>query len=233
MKIGIIGAMEQEVTLLKDKINNSSLQTIAGCKFYTGNMNGIDIVLLQSGIGKVAAALGTSVLLDRFKATVVISTGSAGGFDSTLNPGNIVIATNVAYHDADVTAFGHAMGQMAGQPITFMSDEKLMSIAEQALATMNPAPHVMRGLICTGDVFVHTAERQHFIRRNFPNVIAVEMEAAAIAQACYQFNVPFVIVRAISDVVDKEAPMMFEEFLPLAVANSSSMIKKMVELFSA
>ncbi|WP_394211120.1 5'-methylthioadenosine/S-adenosylhomocysteine nucleosidase [Enterovibrio calviensis] len=233
MKIGIIGAMEQEVTLLKNQINNGQLQEIAGCKFYTGDMNGVDVVLLQSGIGKVAAAVGTSVLLDHFKATLVINTGSAGGFDPSLNLGDVVISTDVAYHDADVTAFGYTMGQMAGQPATFTSDAALMDIAEQALAAMKPAPHAVRGLICTGDAFVCTAERQNYIREHFPNVIAVEMEAAAIAQACHQFNVPFVVVRAISDVADKESPMTFDEFLPLAAKSSSAMVEKMVDLLKA
>ncbi|WP_407332192.1 5'-methylthioadenosine/S-adenosylhomocysteine nucleosidase [Enterovibrio sp. 27052020O] len=233
MKIGIIGAMEQEVTLLKNKISNCQLQEIAGCKFYTGDINGVEVVLLQSGIGKVAAALGTAVLLDRFKATLVINTGSAGGFDSSLNLGDVVISTDVAYHDADVTAFGYTMGQMAGQPATFTSDAKLMDIAEQALAAMNPAPHAVRGLICTGDAFVCTADRQNYIREHFSSVVAVEMEAAAIAQACHQFKVPFVVVRAISDVADKESPMTFEEFLPLAAQSSSAMVEKMVDLLKA
>ena len=233
MKIGIIGAMEQEVTLLKSKINNCQLQEIAGSKFYTGDMNGVDVVLLQSSIGKVAAALSTSILLDRFKVTEVINTGSAGGFDPSLNLGDVVVSTDVAYHDADVTAFGYTMGQMAGQPATFTSNEKLLDVAEQALSAMSPAPHAVRGLICTGDAFVCTAERQNYIREHFPNVIAVEMEAAAIAQACHQFNVPFVVVRAISDVADKESPMTFDEFLPLAAKSSSAMVEKMVELLSA
>lgn len=233
MKIAIIGAMEQEITLLKNKIENCQRQEVANCKFYTGTLQGVDIVLLQSGIGKVAAAVGTAVLLERFKPNLVINTGSAGGFDSTLNLGDVVISTEVAYHDADVTAFGYTMGQMAQQPATFPSDTHLMAVAAQALQTMDPVPHAVQGLICTGDAFVHTAERQDFIRAHFPNVIAVEMEAAAIAQTCHQFKVPFVVVRAISDVADKESPMTFEEFLPLAAQSSSIMVEKMVEILKA
>jgi len=121
------------------------------------------------------------------------------------------------------------MGQMAQQPAAFLADEKLMNVAEQALEQMDDK-HAVRGLICTGDAFVCTAERQAFIRTHFPSVIAVEMEASAIAQTCHQFNVPFVVVRAISDVADKESPMSFEEFLPLAAQSSSEMVFKMVEL---
>ncbi|MCG7497628.1 5'-methylthioadenosine/S-adenosylhomocysteine nucleosidase [Vibrio sp. Of7-15] len=232
MKIGIIGAMEQEVVILKDQLANCEEHKKAGCTFYTGTLNGADVVLLQSGIGKVAAAVGTAILLESYQPDVVINTGSAGGFDSSLNLGDVVISTEVRHHDADVTAFGYEIGQMAGQPAAFAADEKLMQVAEQALAQMEDK-HAVRGLICTGDAFVCTAERQEFIRKHFPSVIAVEMEASAIAQACHQFNTPFVVVRAISDVADKESPMSFEEFLPLAAKSSSEMVINMANLLKA
>lgn len=229
MKIGIIGAMEQEVAILKDKIEGLSTVTKAGCTFYTGTLNGADVVLLQSGIGKVAAAVGTTLLIAEHNVDVVLNTGSAGGFDSSLNLGDVVISTEVRHHDADVTAFGYEMGQMAQQPAAFIADEKLITTAEQALTEMTDK-HAVRGLICTGDVFVCTPERQEFIRTHFPSVIAVEMEASAIAQTCHQFNTPFVVVRAISDVADKESPMSFDEFLPLAAQSSSEMVLNMVTL---
>ncbi|WP_260259835.1 5'-methylthioadenosine/S-adenosylhomocysteine nucleosidase [Vibrio intestinalis] len=232
MKIGIIGAMEQEVSILKQAIENCHEEKKAGCTFFSGQLNGVDVVLLQSGIGKVAAAVGTTILLNEYQPDVVINTGSAGGFDSSLNLGDVVISTEVRHHDADVTAFGYEMGQMAQQPAAFMADANLMDVAEKALSQMEDK-HAVRGLICTGDAFVCTAERQAFIRKHFPSVIAVEMEASAIAQTCHQFQVPFVVVRAISDVADKEASMSFDEFLPLAAKSSSEMVFKMVELLKA
>ena len=168
-------------------------------------------------------------MLDEYQPDVVINTGSAGGFDSTLNLGDVVISTEVRHHDADVTAFGYEIGQMAGQPAAFTADAKLMDVAEKALSQMEDK-HAVRGLICTGDTFVCTAERQAFIRQHFPSVIAVEMEASAIAQACHQFKVPFVVVRAISDVADKESPMSFEEFLPLAAKSSSEMVLSLIHI---
>ncbi|WP_299018987.1 5'-methylthioadenosine/S-adenosylhomocysteine nucleosidase [uncultured Photobacterium sp.] len=231
MKIGIIGAMEQEVAILKEQLTNSETHRKAGCTFYTGKLNGANVILLQSGIGKVAAAVGTAVLLEVFQPDLVLNTGSAGGFDASLNVGDVVISTEVRYHDADVTAFGYEIGQMAQQPAAFISDTKLMDTAEKALEGMD-SMHAVRGLICTGDAFVCTEAKQNFIRENFPSVVAVEMEAAAIAQACHQFEVPFVVVRAISDVADKESPMSFEEFLPLAAKSSSFMVAKMVELLN-
>ena len=234
MKIGIIGAMEQEVAILKAAITDMNEVNKGGCTFFSGQLNGVDVVLLQSGIGKVAAAVGTSILLSEYQPDVVINSGSAGGFDSSLNLGDVVISTEVRHHDADVTAFGYDIGQMAGQPAAFKADEKLMAVAEKALAQISLSEgknvHAVRGLICTGDAFVCTPERQEFIRKHFPSVIAVEMEASAIAQVCHQFQVPFVVVRAISDVADKESPMSFEEFLPLAAQSSSDMVLKMVEL---
>ncbi|WP_394153017.1 5'-methylthioadenosine/S-adenosylhomocysteine nucleosidase [Vibrio maritimus] len=229
MKIGVIGAMEQEVSILKAALTNLEETKKGGCTFFTGQLHNVDIVLLQSGIGKVAAAVGTTILLSDYQPDVVINTGSAGGFESSLNLGDVVISTEVRHHDADVTAFGYEIGQMAGQPAAFTADQKLMDVAEKALAQMEDK-HAVRGLICTGDEFVCRPERQAFIRENFPGVIAVEMEASAIAQTCHQFDTPFVVVRAISDVADKESPMSFEEFLPLAAQSSSEMVVKMVEL---
>ncbi|MDE1314659.1 5'-methylthioadenosine/S-adenosylhomocysteine nucleosidase [Vibrio aestuarianus] len=229
MKIGIIGAMEQEVAILKNAINNVQQVSKAGCTYFIGQIHGVDVVLLQSGIGKVAAAIGTTILLEEYQPDVVINTGSAGGFDASLTMGDVVISSEVRHHDADVTAFGYEMGQMAGQPAAFKADETLMNIAEKALTQMEDK-HAVRGLICTGDAFVCTTERQAFIRQHFPSVIAVEMEASAVAQTCHQFNVPFVVVRAISDVADKASPMSFDEFLPLAAQSFSEMVIKMVEL---
>ncbi|MGX9416988.1 5'-methylthioadenosine/S-adenosylhomocysteine nucleosidase [Vibrio sp. WJH972] len=229
MKIGIIGAMEKEVAILKSAMENLSETTKAGANYFSGQIDGVDVVLLQSGIGKVSAALGTTLLIDNYQPDVIINTGSAGGFASSLTMGDVVISSEVRHHDADVTAFGYEIGQMAGQPAAFMADEKLISVAEQAVKQTEDR-HAVKGLICTGDVFVCTPDKQAFIRQNFPNAIAVEMEASAIAQTCHQFNVPFVVVRAISDVADKESPMSFDEFLPLAAQSSSEMVLKMISL---
>ncbi len=232
MKISIIGAMEQEVAILKSMIDGIQTQQLAGCTFYTGTLNGADIVLLQSGIGKVSAAIGTTILLDHFAPDVVINTGSAGGFDRSLTMGDVVISNEVRHHDADVTAFGYEIGQMAGQPAAYQADERLIEIAEKALSALGDT-HAVRGLICSGDAFIATKEQVDTIRTNFPTIVAAEMEASAVAQVCEQFKVPFVIVRAISDVVEKESPMDFNEFLPLAAKSSSEMAVKMVELLNA
>ncbi|MFC3024332.1 5'-methylthioadenosine/S-adenosylhomocysteine nucleosidase [Vibrio zhugei] len=229
MKIGIIGAMEQEVAILKNAMQDVTEVSKAGGTYYSGQINGQDVVLLQSGIGKVSAAVGTAILINEYQPDVIINTGSAGGFDASLTMGDVVISSEVRHHDADVTAFGYEIGQMAGQPAAYYADEKLMSIADQAIQ-QSEGKHAVRGLICTGDAFVCRQDQQDYIRQHFPNAIAVEMEASAIAQTCHQCGVPFVVVRAISDVANKESPMSFDEFLPLAAQSSSDMVFKMLEL---
>ncbi|ATV45727.1 5'-methylthioadenosine/S-adenosylhomocysteine nucleosidase [Pectobacterium brasiliense] len=231
MKVGIIGAMEQEVTLLRDRIENRQTFQRAGCEIYTGQINGVDVALLKSGIGKVSAALGTTLLLEHSKPDVVINTGSAGGLAPTLNVGDIVISDEVRYHDADVTAFGYEPGQMAGCPAAFLADEKLIALAQEVIAELQL--NAVRGLVVSGDAFINGAEPLGRIRTTFPKAIAVEMEATAIAHVCHQFAVPFVVVRAISDVADKASHLSFDEFLSVAAQQSTRMVEAILAKLAA
>lgn len=142
MKAGIIGAMEQEVTLLRDKIENRQTLSLAGCEIYTGTLQGVEVALLKSGIGKTSAALGTTLLLQLCKPDVVINTGSAGGLSPSLSVGDIVVSDEVRYHDADVTAFGYEPGQMAGCPAAFVADSKLIAAAEACIKQQIGRAHV-------------------------------------------------------------------------------------------
>ena len=226
MKIGIIGAMEEEVTLLRDKIENRQTITLGGCEIYTGQLNGTEVALLKSGIGKVAAALGATLLLERCKPDAIINTGSAGGLASTLKVGDIVVSDEARYHDADVTAFGYEPGQMAGCPAAFPADEKLIAAAESCIQQLNL--HAVRGLVVSGDAFINGAEPLARIRATFPQAIAVEMEATAIGHVCHQFATPFVVIRAISDVADQESHLSFEEFLSVAAKQSSLLVETLL-----
>ena len=179
MKIGIIGAMEEEVTLLRDKIENRQTISLGGCEIYTGQLNGTEVALLKSGIGKVAAALGATLLLEHCKPDVIINTGSAGGLAPTLKVGDIVVSDEARYHDADVTAFGYEYGQLPGCPAGFKADDKLIAAAEACIAELNL--NAVRGLIVSGDAFINGSVGLAKIRHNFPQAIAVEMEATAIA----------------------------------------------------
>ena len=226
MKAGIIGAMEEEVTLLRDKIDNRQTLTLAGCEIYTGTLNGVEVALLRSGIGKVSAAMGATLLLEHCKPDVVINTGSAGGLAASLKVGDIVVSDEVRYHDADVTAFGYEYGQMAGCPAAFKADEKLIAAASACIEQLNL--HAVRGLVVSGDAFINGSEALTRIRSRFPQAIAVEMEATAIGHVCYNFGVPFVVVRAISDVADQQSHLSFEEFLAVAAKQSSLMVETLL-----
>ena len=131
MKIAIIGAMEEEVTLLRDKIENKTVEVIAGCEFTTGTYGGVDVVLLRSGIGKVNAAMSTTILLEKYNPDYVINTGSAGGYDPELNVGDLVISTEVRHHDVDCTVFGYEYGQVPQLPAAFHADKELFKVAEE------------------------------------------------------------------------------------------------------
>ncbi|MBV4365816.1 5'-methylthioadenosine/S-adenosylhomocysteine nucleosidase [Erwinia sp. BNK-24-b] len=226
MKAGIIGAMEQEVTLLRDKIENRQTIALAGCEIYTGTLNGVEVALLKSGIGKVSAAMGTTLLLELCKPDFIINTGSAGGLASTLKVGDIVVSDEVRYHDADVTAFGYEPGQMAGCPAAFAADEKLIAAAESCISQLGL--NAVRGLVVSGDAFINGAEPLARIRSTFPQAVGVEMEATAIAHVCHQFATPFVVVRAISDVADQESHLSFDEFLVVAAQQSSLLVETLL-----
>jgi len=228
VKIAIIGAMEEEVALLREKNSNREQQTIAGCEYTTGNMDGAEVILLRSGIGKVNAAMSTTILLDRFKPDYVINTGSAGGFHPNLNVGDIIISSEVRHHDVDVTAFGYEYGQVPQLPAAFEANSELVEIAEAA-ATEIGSVQVVKGLIATGDSFMNDPKRVEAIRDKFLNLQAVEMEAAAIAQVSYQFGIPFVIIRSLSDIAGKESDVSFEQYLEKAALHSASLVMKIVE----
>lgn len=225
-KIGIIGAMSQEVEKLRHLMVEPKVIEMAGCKIYEGKISNTPVALLQSGIGKVAAAVGTTLLLELTKPNMIINTGSAGGLDTNLNVGDIVISTEVRHHDVDVTAFGYEKGQLPANPAAFLPNQQMVDLAIKQAQTAGF--NAVSGLICSGDAFINGAEKIAQIQADFPNVVAVEMEAAAIAQVCYAFNVPFVVVRAISDVADKESHLSFDEFLPLAAEKSSEIVLSML-----
>lgn len=223
MKVAIIGAMEEEVTILRDKIENRQETVIAGCEYSTGTISGVEVVLLKSGIGKVNAALSTAILLEKFKPDYVINTGSAGGFHPELNVGDAVISTEVRHHDVDVTVFNYEYGQVPNLPAAFKADEKLVRLAEESALKVTDMK-IVKGLIATGDSFMNDPVRVEFVRSKFPDLYAAEMEAAAVAQVCYQFGVPFVILRALSDIAGKESNVSFEQFLEKAAVNSTKLV---------
>ncbi|MCK1996500.1 5'-methylthioadenosine/S-adenosylhomocysteine nucleosidase [Psychrobacillus psychrodurans] len=228
MKIAVIGAMEEEVELLRKEIENPETKTIANSEFTSGTYKNHEIVLLKSGIGKVNAAMTTSILLSEYKPDYVINTGSAGGYDPNLEVGAIVISHEVRYHDVDVTAFGYEIGQVPQLPASFKADEQLMKLAEDAVLEIGEH-QAATGLIATGDIFMHDPAKVEQVRIHFPQMKACEMEAAAVAQVCHQFEVPFVVIRALSDIAGKESSISFDEFLPIAAKHSTQVVLNVIE----
>jgi adenosylhomocysteine nucleosidase len=227
---GIIGAMEPEVALLKQQLSATRTEHIGNYQFIRGQLAGNDVVIVQSGIGKVAAAVATTLLIDHFKPDCIINTGSAGGFDPELNVGDIAIGTEVRHHDVD--AFGEEYGQVPQMPAAYSAHPVLVSAAEKTIASLGFCK-TKSGLITTGDSFMCDPERIAQTRARFPTMLAVEMEGAAIAQVCHMLNTPFVVIRSLSDIAGKESPVSFDAYLEVASKNSSAMVVALLKQLSA
>lgn len=230
MTIGIIAAMDEEIQFLKKKVKNKKEITIANTLFIKGELEEQSIVLMKSGIGKVNASMATTILHEQFSPRKIINTGSAGGLSEKLNVGDIVISTEVIHHDVDATAFNYELGQVPGMPATYKANLSLIEQAKACLNALNLPTHF--GVIGTGDSFMNDSTRVSALKESFPKVIAAEMEAAAIAQVSYQYQTPFVVIRALSDIAGKESNVSFEEFIHLAAENSTKFILKMLKNMS-
>ena len=201
--IGIIGAMEVEVEKLKARMENVEITRKASMEFYAGTLEGKNVVVVRSGIGKVNAAVCTQILIDDFDAEVVINTGIAGSLNADINIGDLVISTDLVHHDMNAVAFGYPVGQIPQmETFSFKSDEALRKLAVQACRDVNPDIEVFEGQF---------------------DAYAVEMEGAAIAQAAYLNNVPFLVVRAISDKADGSAEVDYPTFEAMAVEHCVKM----------
>ncbi len=226
-KIGILGAMDEEVALLKASLSNLKETQWKHLTFFEGTLDGMDVVLVKCGIGKVAAAIATAVLVEQYAPDAVVNTGSAGGFDKNLNIGDLVIASHVIHHDVDLTHFGYALGQCAGMPEDYRCDDALIDAATIAANTIN-AVQSTTGLICTGDAFIGSDEAVAELRNKFPQMKAVEMEGAAIAQTCHMLGTPFLVIRSLSDIAGKTSSVSFKEYLETAAKHSAQLVMAML-----
>ena len=214
MKLGIIGAMEQEVETLLSLLEERNTTTHAGVAFHEGRLDGKDVVVVQCGIGKVNAALCVQMLCDFYGVTHLVNTGIAGSLDAALDIGDLVISVDAMYHDVDVTNFGYVPGQMAGMPASFPADSALVNAAFAAAEAVNPG-HTRLGRVASGDQFVCEQGLKDKIIA-ITGAACTEMEGAAIAQAAHRNGVPFVIIRAISDKADNSADMDYPTFERIA-----------------
>lgn len=227
-RIGIIGAMAQEIEHLASLLEDSKIRQHVGCTFHIGRLHGVEVILLQSGIGKVNAAIGTTLLLDTYQPEAIINTGSAGGFGEGLEIGDIVVSSEVRHHDVDAVVFGYEHGQVPQMPAAYLPDQRLVSVARQSVESLGEV-RVVEGLIATGDVFMACPELVTKTRSRFPTMLAAEMEAAAIAQTCHLYGCPFVVIRALSDIAGGgDNHLSFEQFLVKAASHSARMVTAMV-----
>ena len=215
MRMGIIGAMESEVQNLIARMEGVTYHEKAGRRFAVGTLAGKEAVVVQSGIGKVAAAITAQMLIDGFGVDALLNTGMAGGLDSRLAVKDLVIATAALQHDFDITAFGHARGFMYGEddqkPTLFVADQALCEKARQAAEMVLPAgSKAIDGVVASGDIFVDDSALKAQLRDGF-GAAAAEMEGAAIAQTAVANGVPFVILRTISDLAEHQANVSFDE----------------------
>lgn len=222
MKIGIIAAMEEELKLLVENLEDKSQETVLSNVYYSGRYGEHELVLVQSGVGKVMSAMSVAILVESFKVDAIINTGSAGAVATGLNVGDVVVADTLVYNDVDLTAFGYDYGQMSMQPLYFHSDKTFVSTFEAVLSKEEMTSKI--GLIATGDSFIAGQEKIDVIKGHFPQVLAVEMEGAAIAQAAQATGKPFVVVRAMSDTAAHDANITFDEFIIEAGKRSAQVL---------
>ena len=209
-KLGIIGAMQEEVETLLAAMENKNVQDRAGSTFCEGTLNGLDVVVVQCGIGKVNAALCVQILCDCYGVTAVVNTGIAGSLNAQLDIGDLVISRDAMHHDFDCHAFGYPVGQVPGMPLTFEADPTMVELAYAAAEQVNPG-HTKLGRVASGDQFVcEKALKDQII--SVSQALCTEMEGAAIAHTAWKNGIPFVILRAISDKADDSAEMDYPTF---------------------
>lgn len=219
--------MEEEIKRLKEEITDETVTTIANQTFYDGVLHNKPVTVVRSGIGKVNASIATTLLIQEFKVDAVINTGSAGGIGESLTIGDLVISTELAYNDTDNRDIGYTFGQIPQMPPRFPADQLLQTMIEKA-ATNVEWP-VQSGLVVTGDTFISSEEQIIQIKEFFPEVLVTEMEGAAVAQTCLQFNIPCAVIRAVSDTADEEAEVTFDEFVVMAGKHSAELVMELVK----
>ena len=226
--IGIIGAMENEIALLFEEMQNMQMIEKASMKFYKGEISGKSVVVVRSGIGKVNAAVCVQILADDFGAEAIINTGIAGSLNKDINIGNLVLSTDVVHHDMDATGFGYPVGQIPQmKEFAFPADERLRELAKTVCADGSFEAKVFEGRIVSVIQFISSRESKERIIQNVGGY-AVEMEGAAIGQAAYLNGIPFLIVRCISDKADDSADMDYPVFEEMAVKTGAKLTLGMI-----
>lgn len=225
--IGLIGAMEEEVAFEKEEMKNYKESSYAGMNFIKGTLWGQETVVVCSGIGKVNMAVCTQILIDKFNVNKLINTGVAGSLNNNIDIGDIVVSTCAQQHDMDVTALGDPLGVIPRMKTSiFEADETLAKKAKEACEKANTDIHCHMGKVLSGDAFIAGKEKKEFLVNNFAGDCA-EMEGAAMAQVAYLNQIPFVILRAISDKADDSGSEDYPTFAKKAITHTISLLKEL------
>ena len=228
--IGIIGAMEEEVAILKEKMSDVTVLEKAGMEFYKGTLGGHPAVVVRSGIGKVNAGICTQILADLFQVEAVINTGVAGSLKAEINIGDIVLSTDTMQHDVDAREFGYPLGQIPRMDtLTFPADEALRAAALKVCREVNPEIQVFEGRVASGDQFVADKETKDKIIAK-TQAYCTEMEGAAIGQAAYLNKIPYLVIRAISDKADDSAHVDYPTFEREAIRHTVNLVENMMKV---
>ena len=231
-KLGIIGAMEMEVATLKNLMTVDRIITKAGMDFYEGSLERKPVVIVQCGIGKVNAGMCVQILADLFNVTHILNTGVAGSLNAKLDIGDILVSKAALQHDMDVTPLGYEPGQIPGiDTLSFPADEEMYNTALTACHKVNPDINALLGLVVSGDQFISSKEVKDKLVNVFHGDCA-EMEGASIAQASYLNNLPFIVIRAISDKADNSAEMDYPTFEKKAAEHCAKMVVEFVKNFN-
>lgn len=226
-KIGVIGAMEEEVSLLIGQMKSKKTKVMAGMEFNHGKLWDKEAVVVKSGIGKVNMAICTQILVNCYGVDAVINTGVAGGLYEKLNVGDIVISSDVVQHDVDASGFGYKLGEIPRMETSeFTADKALIKLAKESCELVNPEIQCFVGRVATGDQFISSNEKKQWIIDNF-DAYCAEMEGGAMAQTAFLNKVPFVVIRAISDKADNSATVTYEEFEQQAIVHTMKLLAAM------
>lgn len=227
--LGIIGAMDEEVAKIKEQMEDVETKQIASMEFLKGTVKGHPVVVVRSGIGKVNAAMCTQILADIYHVDAVINTGIAGSLNADINIGDIVLSTDALEHDMDAVAFGYPVGQIPRMDtLSFKADEQLRKTAKEICEKVNPDVTVFEGRVVSGDQFISDKQKKEWLIENFAGY-CTEMEGAAIAHAAYLNDIPFLIIRAISDKADDSASVDYPAFEAKAIEHSVRLLLALCE----
>ncbi|MGN0357282.1 MAG: 5'-methylthioadenosine/adenosylhomocysteine nucleosidase [Blautia sp.] len=227
--LAVIGAMDEEVSRIKNVMTDVVIETKAGMEFNRGILSGKDAVVVRCGIGKVNAGMCAQILVDCYGADAIVNTGIAGSLQAGIDIGDVVLSKDALQHDMDATGFGYPVGVIPRmEKSVFEADERLITIAEKACKKVNPEIGVHIGRVVSGDQFISDKVKKSWLVEHFGG-FCCEMEGAAIAQAAYLNQIPFLIVRAISDKADDSATMDYSEFEAKAITHSVNLILELAK----